>query len=1109
MRCYSSKYSRPFYALFALFVLFFHIQTASAQTWKALRDSAHLNYDLKEHVVAFNQGYKAIEMARNQLKKPDTAYNALYSMMIQVCSKGKLHKEGLMLAEQELGYQEALKAPELQQAVPLLHVAIFAEKLDSLQKALEVSLKAASSIKELSGEKNALYLLCIKTLANVYNKQGRFLDASPYLARLVALNRELVGNDDARYIAAEHDLANNFKRLGRFSQATALYKNVLEYWEEHDIIRLIKNGKAEGTAFGQTNEEIQYFATLNNFADLYQEMADYANADTLFQRNVRERKLVYGVNSVEYAAALNSSAMLDYEIGDYTLALPLCHQATDIFKRVLGSEHVRYANSLFNLAIIDAAMNKTSEAEAQLLEVKSIYERKLGTEHIEYANVLSELGALYQRKNNYVTAELFYQQATTIYEQTVGNVHAKYADAIKSLAKIYIRSKNYIQAEGLLQQALSIELKVYGNNHPNVAETNYELAELYFSKGDNKKAEDTYNKAMRIYTQVKLANSVSKARVNMGLAKLNWANNNLKKAERLFNESNQDYLIQIREYFSLFTEKEKELFYGTLKANFEQYNAFAVSYMKEDPNVLSSIYNYQLATKALLFYSNNRVRESIKNSSDPKLHELFMRWESIKSQLADYSKLSTDELKKRGVRIEGLQFSADSLEKALTIYSSRFAKEGNNQQIVSWSNVRAKLAPDEAAIEIIRFRYFEPNENLGFTDKIYYVALVITPQTLQHPAVVVLENGAELETSLASFYRNSIKFEMEDLISYDNFWKPIQELPELQNVKRIFFSPDGVYNQINLNTLLNPETQLSVIDQVEIRMLSNTRELVDPNINPTNSGTIALLGYPDYAYHPMLIKKLADNKALENTTAKNKTVKNTKQVTSTEKKKKRALEGLSAAELSKYGGTIVELPGTKEEVENIGKICSENNIRPVMLLEELATEDTIKALKKPKILHIATHGFFDPSEADSRNPLLRSGLLLTGAAHTIMQTPNLSSDNKKLEDGVLTAYEVLNLDLRGTELVTMSACETGLGEVQNGEGVYGLQRAFRTAGAKCVIMSLWQVDDQTTQMLMSEFYRAYLGDKKPLREAFNHAQQHVRTKFAHPFYWGAFVMTGD
>ena len=160
---------------------------------------------------------------------------------------------------------------------------------------------------------------------------------------------------------------------------------------------------------------------------------------------------------------------------------------------------------------------------------------------------------------------------------------------------------------------------------------------------------------------------------------------------------------------------------------------------------------------------------------------------------------------------------------------------------------------------------------------------------------------------------------------------------------------------------------------------------------------------------------------------------------------------------------------------------------------------------------MATHGFFlsdldvkdglDKDDASEivENPLFRSGLLLAGVSAT--------RDEGQLEDGILTAYEAMNLSLDQTELVALSACETGLGEVRNGEGVYGLQRAFNVAGAKAVLMSLWQVDDVATQELMTTFYSIWIqgGDK---HAAFRQTQLALKAKYPQPFYWGAFVLSG-
>ncbi|GAB4331675.1 MAG: hypothetical protein OHK0038_06690 [Flammeovirgaceae bacterium] len=183
-------------------------------------------------------------------------------------------------------------------------------------------------------------------------------------------------------------------------------------------------------------------------------------------------------------------------------------------------------------------------------------------------------------------------------------------------------------------------------------------------------------------------------------------------------------------------------------------------------------------------------------------------------------------------------------------------------------------------------------------------------------------------------------------------------------------------------------------------------------------------------------------------------------------------------------------------------------------LEERANEENLKTIYSPTILHIATHGFFDEGEEEDRNkqertkhfdnPLLHSGLLLTGAELTLNEKETGSKEN-----GVLTAQEAMSLDLSGTELVVLSACETGLGEIKNGEGVFGLQRALQETGAKSVLMSLWKVDDAATQEMMTLFYENMLLKKQDKRTAFKNAQETIKANYKSPYYWGAFVMVGE
>ena len=254
--------------------------------------------------------------------------------------------------------------------------------------------------------------------------------------------------------------------------------------------------------------------------------------------------------------------------------------------------------------------------------------------------------------------------------------------------------------------------------------------------------------------------------------------------------------------------------------------------------------------------------------------------------------------------------------------------------------------------------------------------------------------------------------------SYDQYWTRLE--PELKGKKVVYISPDGVYNQLNLNTLKKPDADY-VINRYDLVIVGNSKDLIALKSKkarvPKKNAT--LLGFPDYG-----------------------------------------------------SGNIAPLPGTKAEVEAISKILKASGYSVIEFSQKTATEANIKAIKGPMIVHIATHGYFleDVDKGGSAfgvdienandNPLLRSGLMLANAGGTVSgkRMPNLESN----DNGVLTAYEAMNLNLEGTDLIVLSACETGLGDVKAGEGVYGLQRAFLVAGADALIMSLWKVDDAAT-----------------------------------------------
>jgi CHAT domain-containing protein len=336
----------------------------------------------------------------------------------------------------------------------------------------------------------------------------------------------------------------------------------------------------------------------------------------------------------------------------------------------------------------------------------------------------------------------------------------------------------------------------------------------------------------------------------------------------------------------------------------------------------------------------------------------------------------------------------------------------------------------------------------------------------------VIANGNELEGRLISFYRNAIESRIEDQLTYEKFWRPIKM--ELSGISKIYFSPDGVYNQINLNTLYNSSLNKYLIDEVELVYLTNTADLLKTYKTPSLTSTGILFGRPDYDFlQPVTPRAMADGKEYG----------------------KRNILADDLVELKNQD--FEDLPGTETEIGTIEKALVSRKIEVRTYKGTDAREEMVKSVSNPSLLHIATHGFFVDDAASQINPMIRSGLVLAGVKNQGVESG---------DDGILTAYEATNLNLEQTSLVALSACETGLGEIRNGEGVYGLQRAIIVAGAHNLLMSLWKVDDTATATLMSDFYENWNFDDN--QTVFRKAQMELRKKYPEPYYWGAFIMLG-
>ncbi|ELR71653.1 hypothetical protein C900_02389 [Fulvivirga imtechensis AK7] len=378
--------------------------------------------------------------------------------------------------------------------------------------------------------------------------------------------------------------------------------------------------------------------------------------------------------------------------------------------------------------------------------------------------------------------------------------------------------------------------------------------------------------------------------------------------------------------------------------------------------------------------------------------------------------------------------------------------------------IRNQLKHGEAAVEIVRYR---ANHKVYHGGALKYAAFVIRKDS-QDVGFVHFPDGEKLETRSYHFYNNAIKYKQPDTLSYGAFWEPLAA--HLAGIKKIFWAPDGVFHLINPATLFNRETQSHLLEEIELEVVPTISQISSDE--PVELSTAMLLGNPEY---------VKGERSEEATTA-------------------------PTTRSSLLQNRLNGLPGTKTEVECIGSLLKDNQIDIHTLMYRDATKQAIFAHNQADLLHFATHGFWMdllpgvPERHQLYESLSGSGLVLAHA-----QIPK--EDGYQLRpEGILTAAEIQDMYLFKSKLVVLSACETGLGEVVAGEGLYGLKRAFQRAGVENLVTSLWKVDDQVTQQFMVEFYQR-LVKTKDLSASFNNTMMAIKAQYPEPYYWGAFVLT--
>src|SRR3989339_114615 len=993
--------------------------------------------------------------------------------------------------------------------------AYYLQKLGRYSEAEPFLIEALSIYRKLMHEDIPL---CITNLAYLYERLGKYDKAETYYQEALTIRREKYKNTFHPSLANSiNNMARICRLVGKYQQAETLFKEALNMYRQivksdHPILALL----------------------MNNIAELYSTTGKFPEAEPYYKLSLEMNRRLFSLDNASLANSLNNVASFYMEmLGRYSDAEPLFKEALEMNRRLYNEDHPELIKTINNLARCNQLQGKLREAEPLYQEALDMAHRLYSGDSPDLANYITNTASFYKLRGNYKKAETLYKESLDMARRIFKGDNPELAISINNMAFFYLDAGNPEKAEPLYIEAYEMKKRIYNADHPRIAISLCNLASFYETIGINDKAEKFYIEALEMRKRIfktghpDLANSLSNLAflyvnenkydlaepllkealdINRRLYKIETpllVNNiyNLAKlyedkkmyaeAEPLYNEACNDVQKIVNSYFPSLSEREKGQFWNTLKGYYDSYNSFALKRVKDNPDITGNMYDNQLATKALLFTSISKVKRRILNSRDSSLIENYKNWVALKEYLVSLYTYTKDRLNKENINLDSIENVANVLEKQISLKSELFADSYEKKKI-SWRTIQAFLKPDEAAIEIIRFRYREKN----LTDTIIYAALIVTEQTTEHPELVVMENGNKLEGWLYNFYRENLKSVKHDKESFNLFWSKIYG--HIKGIKKIYLSTDGIYNKMNPLTFIGPNDKY-LLEEQDIQICNSTKDIIvsyyktQKESNLLNSAE--LFGNPDFI--------LSSEEKKD----------------SPKKSKTKQSEDYSFISIDSVSGfKLKSLPASEDEILNIAKFLHSKNWIVHTHLREDALKSEVKSVSNPRVLHIATHGIFLPdikSESGNifgfenkrllENPLLRSGLFFAGASDFINDTSSRLAEDK---NGVLTSYEAMDLDLDHTELVVLSACETGLGEIKNGEGVYGLQRAFQTAGAKTVLMSLWSVGDESTNELMTMFYDNWVSGMTK-REAFREAQLAIFNKFKQPYIWGAFVMVGE
>ncbi|MCP9779426.1 CHAT domain-containing protein [Cyanobium sp. To12R1] len=865
--------------------------------------------------------------------------------------------------------------------------------------------------------------------------------------------------------------------------------------------------------------------SLSNLAFLLNTQGRYAAAEPLYRRSLAIREKALGPDHPEVAWSLNNLALMLNEQGRYGAAEPLYRRSLAIKEKALGPDHPDVATSLVNLADLLKNQGRYGAAEPLYRRSLAILEKALGPDHPEVALILNNLAMLLSKQGQYAAAESFYRRSLAIHKKAFGPDHPADAPVLNNLASLLSDQGQYAAAEALYRRSLAIQEKALGPGHPNVAILINNLALLLSDQGQYAAAEALYRRSLAIQEKAFGPDHPVTAVILNNLAEVFYYRGQYSSAEPLVRRS-----LAIRESVLGANHPDVATTLGKLAflLGEQGQHSSALIVLDKSEKVKTNWYLKELpllpdrdrATQ-LRQLADGDEREytfgmiefyppAVQLALETRLNRQGLLRDIERSQALLLNSPGVDRIKVKQLQALAQQLTSVtlSIDRRAEVARQRGKLQAEiYRQIpelqlhpVTTAEVAKALPADGALVEFQRYQPFDgrkqKDQRWGAAQ---YIALVLKPNG--SISAVPLGAAAAIDAQVHKGLRASA----DGLSDAESIWaqlsiqllKPL--LPQLTDSHQWFLSPDGELNRVPFAALPAPQQMGTPLAQaVQLRLLTTGRELVRLQ-QPAPPGSEALvMANPNYE-RPSTKPPPA--------------------------RKPDAVSTMTQRRSAEMGSNQWNpLPASELEGQKVAKLLATG-----LTSGAAATTTALQRLQGPRVLHIATHGFFvadqetKPTEGmraiqegspllrslRQEDPQLRSGLVLAGA-----NQPDLDPN----DDGYLTAAEAVTLNLKGTELVVLSACSTGQGEVRTGEGVYGLQRSLTVAGARSTLLSLWKVDDAATAEFMTRFYKrlkagegrsdALAATQKEFRDVQVRDPQ-SKLVWSSPYYWAAWQLVGD